>query len=194
MDTDEVKRLRWEITHCTKCNLHKCRTHAVPGEGPLNAQVVFVGEGPGREEDQQGLPFVGRAGTVLNGLLESVGLRREEVFITSVVKCRPPANRAPKRVESRICRQYLERQIALIDPEVLVPMGYWAVWDLCELFRLGDRPIGDAHGKTISIIVDGNKRIMQPTYHPAVVTHNPNMRIPLEKDFQSLIKVLGKKI
>jgi uracil-DNA glycosylase family 4 len=183
---EEERRIRWEITHCTKCDLHRYRTHAVPGEGPLSARIFLIGEGPGREEDQLGRPFVGRAGSVLNNLLESIGLERGQVFITSVVKCRPPGNRAPTRKESRTCRQYLKRQIALINPLVLVPMGQWAAWDLFELYGMEDRSIGEVHGKLFPINLNGKERIIHPTYHPAVVTHNPNMRTPLERDFQSL--------
>jgi uracil-DNA glycosylase family 4 len=186
VNTEELKGLRREITQCTKCDLHRFRTHAVPGEGPLNARVFLIGEGPGREEDEKGLPFVGRAGIVLNRLLDSIGLDRKEVFITSVVKCHPPHNRAPTRKESRTCRQYLERQLALIDPEVIVPMGRWAAWDLFELFGMADRPIGEIHGKSFTALIQGKERIVHPTYHPAVVTHNPNMREPLEQDFQAL--------
>jgi uracil-DNA glycosylase family 4 len=191
--TEELKRLRWEITHCTRCDLYLSRTHAVPGEGSPRARVFLIGEGPGREEDRQALPFVGRAGTVLNGLLDLVGLTREEVYITSVVKCRPPGNRAPTREESRICRQYLERQIALIDPEVMVPMGRWASWDLFELFGMEDQPIGEVHGKTLPVITDEKERIIHPTYHPAVVTHNPHMRTPLEQDFHALAEVVRRR-
>jgi uracil-DNA glycosylase family 4 len=193
MDAEEEGRLRLEITHCTKCDLHRSRTHAVPGEGPLDACVFLIGEGPGREEDRQGLPFVGRAGTVLDSLLESIGLEREEVFITSVVKCRPPDNRPPTRDESRTCRPYLERQLALIDPKVIVPMGRWAAWDLFELFGLQDRPIAEMHGRTLLVTVNNKERIIHPTYHPAVVTHNPNMRKPLEQDFHALEEVIPGK-
>jgi uracil-DNA glycosylase family 4 len=193
MDAEVEQQLRREITRCTRCDLHLSRTHAVPGEGPLRARVFLIGEGPGREEDRRGLPFVGRAGTVLDGLLASIGLRRQEVFITSVVKCRPPDNRAPTREESRTCRSYLVRQLALVDPEVIVPMGQWAVWDLLELLEMEDRPIREVHGKTLSVTRDGKKRIIHPTYHPAVVTHNPKMRKPLEQDFQSLGETLPPK-
>jgi uracil-DNA glycosylase family 4 len=193
VNTEELNQLHGEITHCSRCDLHLSRIHAVPGEGPSRARVFLIGEGPGREEDRQGLPFVGRAGTVLDGLLKSIGLTRDEVFITSVVKCHPPGNRAPTREESRICRQYLKRQIALIDPEVMVPMGQWATWDLFELFGMEDRPIGEVHGKILSVITDGKEQIIHPTYHPAVITHNPNMREPLEQDFQALAEVLGKR-
>jgi uracil-DNA glycosylase family 4 len=190
---EKERKLRWEITHCTKCGLYRSRTHAVPGEGASDARVFLIGEGPGREEDQQGRPFVGRAGKVLNGLLEEIGLERRRVFITSVVKCHPPGNRAPTREESRTCRQYLERQIAFIDPKVLVPMGQWAAWDLFELFGMKVLPIGEVHGKTFSVVAYGKERIIHPTYHPAVITHNPYMREPLEHDFHSLAELIRQK-
>jgi uracil-DNA glycosylase family 4 len=193
MDHEEVRHLRWEITHCTKCPLHRSRTHAVPGEGPLNARIFLIGEGPGREEDRKGLPFVGRAGTVLNELLDSIGLERDQVFITSVVKCRPPENRAPTRDESRTCRQYLKRQLSLVDPVVIVPMGQWATWDLFELFDLEDRPIREVHGETLPVSIRGESRILHPTYHPAVITHNPNMRGSLERDFLALGEAIRKR-
>jgi DNA polymerase len=190
MDHEQERRLRWEITHCTKCPLHRSRTHAVPGEGPLDTGIFLIGEGPGREEDQKGRPFVGRAGSVLNGLLESIGLDRGQIFITSVVKCHPPQNRPPTREESRTCRQYLERQLALIDPGVVVPMGQWAVWDLFELFGMEDRPIGEVHGKTFFVPMEEKERFVHPTYHPAVVTHNPKMREFLMRDFLTLREVI----
>jgi DNA polymerase len=194
-DTDTEKKeehLRWEITHCTKCDLHLSRTHAVPGEGPLHARVFLIGEGPGREEDRRGLPFVGKAGRVLDVLLDTIGLDRKTVFITSVVKCHPPGNRAPTREESRICRPYLMRQLALRNPTIVVPMGRWASWDVFEIFDMEDRPVGDVHGTPFRIVRDGTERFIHPTYHPAVVTHNPKMRSALEQDFRSLEKTIKR--
>ncbi len=195
MDAEKKEeRLRWEIAHCTKCDLHLSRTHAVPGEGPLDARVFLIGEGPGREEDRRGLPFVGKAGRVLDALLDSIGMDRKTVFITSVVKCHPPGNRAPTRDESRICRPYLIRQLELRNPIILVPMGRWASWDVFELFDMEDGPVGDVHGKPFSVLSDDTERIIHPTYHPAVVTHNPKMRTALEQDFRSLEEMIQKML
>jgi DNA polymerase len=117
-----------EIARCTKCVLHRSRTHTVPGDGPVNAEIMFIGEGPGFHEDQQGLPFVGASGKYLEELLAAIGLSRREVFITNVVKCRPPQNRDPLPGEVEICtKTYLERQIALLNPKIIITLGRYSM-------------------------------------------------------------------
>src|SRR5205807_880478 len=123
----ELQLIHSEILECTKCELHKSRTNAVPGEGPYDAKIMFVGEGPGQNEDEQGRPFVGAAGKFLTELLESIGLKRSDVFITNIVKCRPPNNRAPRKSEIETCNPYLQSQIRLINPRILCALGTPAI-------------------------------------------------------------------
>ena len=130
-----------EVRDCTRCRLHEARRHAVPGEGSPDTEVVFVGEGPGQNEDEQGRPFVGAAGGLLTELLRSIGWRREDVFITNVVKCRPPGNRDPEPDEIAACAPYLRRQLEALDPAVVVTLGRFSL----GTFMPGAR-IGTAHG------------------------------------------------
>ena len=171
-----------EATHraimtCTACALHKARSNAVPGEGSPNARVMFVGEGPGFNEDRQGRPFVGAAGQFLNELLESIGLRREDVYITNMVKCRPPNNRDPFPGEIAACSGYLDEQINAIDPDIIVPLGRHA------LARWFPR-------ETISKLRAKPKRFgaatVLPLYHPAAALHNGNLRSTIVDDFRKI--------
>jgi len=124
---DQLAALEQEVRACPLCDLSRTRKHAVPGEGPLDAEIVFIGEGPGFNEDQQGRPFVGPAGRLLNELLASINLERNQVYITNVVKCRPPNNRDPMPQEIAACAPYLERQLALIKPKVVVTLGRYSM-------------------------------------------------------------------
>ncbi|MGM0509893.1 MAG: uracil-DNA glycosylase, partial [Thermoplasmatota archaeon] len=139
---DTLDKVHEEIETCTKCPLHENRTNAVPGEGDGDADIMLIGEGPGEKEDEQGRPFVGRAGKFLDELLDSAGLNRDEVFITNVVKCRPPDNRDPKKGEIKACNPYLKRQIQLIDPDVICTLGNHATETL-----IGKKGITKLHGK-----------------------------------------------
>lgn len=188
------KDLDDEIISCTRCRLAASRQHAVPGEGPGTATVLLIGEAPGREEDREGRPFVGRAGAILTDLLSTAGLGRDEVYITSVIKCRPPANRLPKRDEITTCRPYLERQNALLRPYVIVPMGKVATDAVSTTLGIELKPIGSAHGKAITVTVPWGEVIVLPTYHPAAMTHNPRMREPLIGDFAALKVVLDNHL
>ena len=127
---NELELVHSDIMGCTKCELHKSRTRAVPGEGPHDARIMFVGEGPGQNEDEQGRPFVGAAGKFLTELLESIGLKRTDVFITNIVKCRPPNNRAPRKYEIEACNPYLQSQIRLINPRIVCALGTPAITTL----------------------------------------------------------------
>jgi DNA polymerase len=126
-ESAELATVHSEIVGCTKCELHKSRKNAVPGEGPADAKIMFVGEGPGQNEDELGRPFVGAAGRLLTELLESIGLSRSEVFITNIVKCRPPGNRAPRKPEIEACNPYLMSQIRLIKPRIVCALGTPAI-------------------------------------------------------------------
>jgi uracil-DNA glycosylase len=150
-----------EVRVCTRCRLHEGRTHAVPGEGSPDTEVLFVGEGPGRDEDAQGRPFVGESGKLLTRLIGSLGWGRDEVFITNVVKCRPPGNRDPQPDEIAACAPYLERQLAVLEPALIVTLGRFSL----GAFRPGER-IGQAHG-TSRPAVGHPEAAAFAMYHPA---------------------------
>ena len=178
----DLGKLAAEVSACTKCILHKSRVKAVPGEGPEHAEVMFVGEGPGFHENQQGRPFVGAAGQFLEELLASIGLKREQVFITNVVKCRPPGNRDPLPEEIEACKQYLDRQIALIKPKVIVTLGRFS---MARAFP--NEKISAIHGKPKKI--DGI--VYVPMFHPAAALHQPSLKRTVEEDFKKLPHILA---
>ena len=179
----ELEELHQRIAACPDCDLCRTRTHAVPGEGPPNAEVLFVGEAPGFYEDQQARPFVGPAGRFLDELIASIGLRRDQVFITNVVKCRPPNNRDPLPGEIDACRKHLQQQIELIQPRVIVSLGrYSLAW-----FFPRDA-ISKVHGQ--AKVRDGV--YFMPMYHPAAALHAGNMRKVIEEDFRKIPAVLER--
>lgn len=171
-----------EVRGCHKCDLARGRIQAVPGEGNPDARVMLIGEGPGFHEDTQGKPFVGNSGNFLTALLEKAGLKREDVFITNVVKCRPPSNRDPLPDEMDECSDYLDRQIAAIDPEVIVTLGRFSM----SRYFPGER-ISRIHGQSHQ---RGNRMIV-PMYHPAAALHQGNLRAVIEEDFAKLPKLLA---
>ena len=177
-DLDEIDRL---INGCTLCTLGSKRTMAVPGNGSRASDLMFIGEGPGYYEDQQGLPFVGRAGQLLNEMLAAIGLRREDVFVTNMIKCRAPNNRDPLPIEIRSCGPYLDRQIELIAPRVIVTLGRYST---AKFFP--DEPIGKLRGTPAS----WNGITIYPMYHPAAALRNSTIRAALERDFLKLPSLL----
>jgi DNA polymerase len=186
----ELERIEEMVRICRLCDLSSSRTHAVPGEGAPDAEVFLIGEAPGAEEDREGRPFVGRAGQILNVLLHSIGLDREKTFLTSVVKCRPPNNRDPTRKEKIICNRYLRWQLERIDPTIIVPMGRHATFCIFEMYGQKFPQISEVHGKIFTVETSGRRKKIIPTYHPAVVTHNPKLKEDLEKDFWVLGRVM----
>jgi uracil-DNA glycosylase len=172
-----------EIRDCTRCELHKTRTKSVPGEGPADARVMLIGEAPGWNEDQQGRPFVGAAGRFLEELLAKAGMKRDEVFITNVVKSRPPGNRDPLPDEIAACAPYLERQIEVIDPDVIVTLGRFS---MARWFP-GER-ISRIHGQPKQV----GRRLIVPMYHPAAALHQQALRATIEEDFGRLPKILAE--
>ena len=167
-----------EVRACRLCPLAQGRTFAVPGEGPTRARVVLVGEAPGREEDLSGKPFVGRGGRLLDSVLESAGIPRKDVFITNVVKCRPPKNRPPTHRESETCVEaHLRRQVKAIGPELVVVLGRTAARAL-----LGADSLGEVRVKVVS---RGRTKFLS-TYHPAAVLRNPRLKSTLERDFRKI--------
>ncbi|WP_447968727.1 uracil-DNA glycosylase [Nitrospira sp. M1] len=181
MTLDELKT---SLTDCQKCRLSSGRTQVVFGIGNPNADIMFVGEGPGYYEDKQGEPFVGAAGKLLTELLESVGLSRQEIYIANVVKCRPPNNRDPQADEIETCQPFLLQQIQLINPQLVCSLGNFATQTL-----LGQKiGITKVRGRTFQC----PDFTLFPLLHPAAALHQGNLRIPLKEDFQKLKQVLDK--
>lgn len=167
-----------QVSVCTKCPLYHSRKKAVPGEGPANAEILFVGEGPGFYENEQGRPFVGAAGHFLDELLANINLKRSDVFITNVVKCRPPGNRDPEPSEIETCTtNYLNRQIEAINPKMIVTLGRFSM----GLF-LPKARISAVHGKPFK----QNGRTIVPMFHPAAALHQPSLRDSVVADFKKL--------
>ncbi len=179
-----MKELDAGIRVCVKCPLHLSRTHAVPGEGPVPTDIFILGEAPGAKEDQQGRPFVGPSGMLLERSLEAAGLTRQEVYITSCVKCRPPNNRTPHTNELDTCQAaWLDRQIELLDPQIIVLLGKVALRQLLH----DDRSLRKIHGEVIER--DGREYFL--TYHPAVAFHVPETRASMEEDMAKLGQLLA---
>ncbi|MFX1606665.1 MAG: uracil-DNA glycosylase [Promethearchaeota archaeon] len=173
----QLEKLHDDIRQCTLCPLHKTRTNAVPGEGPITSGVMFVGEAPGAKEDESGRPFVGKSGELLTSMLQNIGLSRETVFITSILKSRPPKNRTPTQAEIAVCRPYLERQIEIINPQIIVLLGGVAISSL-----IGPWKVSEAHGKFYE---NGDRKYFM-TYHPAAALRFPKIRTAMREDFQTL--------
>ncbi|MCJ7694559.1 MAG: uracil-DNA glycosylase [Anaerolineaceae bacterium] len=169
--------IRERVSICEQCKLYSSRKKAVPGEGPPDAIIMFIGEAPGFHENEQGKPFVGQAGKLLNELLAAAGLNRENVFITNVVKCRPPANRDPEIDELTACKGFLDEQIKIINPAVIVTLGRFSMGNY---FVNGK--ISRIHGQPELI----NGLLIVPMYHPAAALHQPNLKNVLLEDFQKL--------
>jgi uracil-DNA glycosylase len=179
---EDLEVIAQEVRSCTKCRLHETAKHGVPGEGNSRADVMLVGEGPGYHEDVQGRPFVGPAGQLLNELLARAGLKREDVFITNVVKHRPPGNRDPMPDEKEACGEYLDRQIALIKPKLIVTLGRHSM----ASFFGPNAKISQVHGTT----KPWRDIMAYACFHPAAALHQPRFREALEQDFANLPKAL----
>ncbi len=184
---DRLSQLGEIIRACKACPLYKGTTHAVPGNGSPKAKVFFIGEAPGRNEDLQGEPFVGAAGKFLNTMLESIGLERKDVFITSIIKHRPPENRDPKPSEIKACAPYLMEQLKIIKPKIIVLLGRHAMgWFFPGLV------ISEAHGvpQQGTGIWSKSPQLFLPLYHPAAALYNPNMKKVHLKDFRKISELL----
>ena len=182
--SSELNALHTTIRGCKNCGLHATRTQAVPGVGPCPADVMIVGEAPGVNEDRQGEPFVGAAGKLLDTLLARISLSRGDVYITNVLKCRPPMNRDPMPNEAEACSPYLEQQLGLIKPKVLLILGRHAL----ERLLPGQGSISRVHG---SMIKRGDVAYI-PLYHPAAALHNGSLVADLERDFDNVKKYLDQ--
>lgn len=178
-----LQQLAWVIHGCTRCPLHAGRTRAVPGEGPPNTDIMLIGEGPGFHEDKQGRPFVGASGQFLEELLNSAGYKRSDVFIANVVKCRPPGNRDPQPEEVDACKIYLDRQIELINPKVIVTLGRYSMYRYFP-----GASISKIHGQPKRV---GNRLII-PMFHPAAALHQPRFRSLIVEDFKKLPQFIAE--
>jgi uracil-DNA glycosylase len=183
VSNDSLEKIASEVIGCPLCKLSRSRRNAVPGDGQLSSKIMFIGEAPGKNEDEQGKPFVGAAGMILNQALEKAGIKRAEVFITNVVKCRPPGNRVPENDERSICRQYLDRQISLIAPKIICILGSTAYSSI-----LGGKSITKNRGK----IMERNGQKYFLTIHPAAAIYNKNLRSVLNNDIFILSKEIKK--
>ncbi len=185
--TDERRRaleqVAAEVAVCTRCPLHQTRTMAVPGEGHPDTEIVFVGEGPGYNEDQQGRPFVGAAGSLLNDLLRQIGWKRQDVYITNVVKCRPPGNRDPEPTEIAACAPFLERQLEILDPAVVVTLGRHSL----QTFNPGAR-ISGAHGtlRPVDPVTGAPNALIYAMYHPAAALRQGSLKQTMLEDMCGL--------
>jgi len=177
----KLTELYEEIAACQRCDLAKSRTQTVPGEGPEDAEIMFIGEAPGFHEDRQGRPFVGAAGRFLEELLASIGLKREDVYICNVIKCRPPGNRDPLSDEIEACKPFLDRQIEIINPKLIVTLGRYS---MARYFP--NAQITRIHGQPKRI---GN-RIYYPMFHPAAALHQPKWRSAVEEDMLKIPQLL----
>jgi len=178
---DSLHRLSQEIRSCTTCPLSQGRIQAVPGEGPTNPKIMFIGEAPGFHEDQQGRPFVGAAGQYLQDLLISADLKREDVYIANIIKCRPPNNRDPFPNEIQSCSQYLKRQIQILQPKLIVTLGRFSM-----AYFFPKESISQIHGK----LREWKNLAVVPFYHPAAGLYRDKMRQNIEEDFKQLPRIL----
>lgn len=179
----ELQKVAEEVSVCTQCALHHSRKNAVPGEGPSNAEIMFIGEGPGFHENEQGRPFVGAAGKLLDDLLAKINMKRSDVFIGNVVKCRPPGNRDPQPAELSACSEYLERQIQAIDPKVIVTLGRYSL-----MHFMPNAKISDVHGKAMQ----AKGRLVVAMYHPAAGLHQRSLMSTIEEDFKRIPELIAK--
>jgi DNA polymerase len=184
---EQLVALFEEVKSCEKCPLHETRTKAVFGAGDANADLMFVGEAPGAEEDRQGLPFVGRAGQLLNQMLEEIGLSREDVFIANVLKSRPPGNRDPQPMEIEACRPYLFEQVRLIEPTVICTLGNFAT----KLLSGNPAGITKVRGAPQVHEISGRTVFLLPLFHPAAALRTPAVKETLRADFATLPDLLS---
>lgn len=186
IDGQAWEELRTQVSACTRCELHRGRTHTVFGVGDTSAEWLVIGEAPGAEEDRQGEPFVGRAGKLLNSMLLAIGLRREQVFIANILKCRPPSNRDPLPEEVSCCEGYLKKQIELIQPKIILAVGRIAAQNLLKT----DTPIGKMRGHRYEYPGSGIPVVV--TYHPAYLLRSPREKRKAWQDLQQAVKVYNE--
>jgi len=182
-ETFSLKMIQEKVKICQKCDLCITRKNAVPGKGNQNADVIFIGEAPGKSEDLSGEPFIGIAGKILNDALENAGLTRNDVYITNIVKCRPPKNRIPNEIEKTSCSNYLEDEIVIINPKIICLLGNTSFYSI-----LGGKEISKNHGK----FVFKDNRMYFVTFHPAATIYNQKLGKVFKNDIKKLVKELQK--
>jgi uracil-DNA glycosylase len=196
----KLAEIKQEVVACQRCSLSQTRKYPVIGEGNHKADIIFIGEAPGRQEDASGRPFCGAAGNILSEILEAIGLKREDVYIANILKCRPPNNRNPLAGEIDACVSYLDRQIEIIQPKILCPMGNFATHYLIKKYGLVDQVRKDGKLPGITILKghifeakkpDGQILKIIPLYHPAVVTYNSNLKPVLIRDYQIVVDTVA---
>ena len=186
---EKLKEIAEQVAKCTRCDLYKGATNSVPGDGDPEAKVLLCGEGPGFHEDQQGLPFVGASGRILDQLLQSIGLKRKGVFICNIIKHRPSGNRDPLPEEIEACRSFLDEQIQIIKPKIIVTLGRFSM----NKFLPGEK-ISQIHGQARFVNFLGKKYIVLPMYHPAAALRNGRIMIEVKKDFKKIKLFLEDKL
>jgi uracil-DNA glycosylase family 4 len=188
----ELERLARAIRRCKRCPLHRTRNRAVPGEGPHDAGIFFIGEGPGRTEDLKGRPFVGRAGGLLDELLSGIGLERARVFMGNVVKCRPVdargGDRRPTEEEIEACSPYLDRQLELVKPEIICALGDTATRYALKKYGLAASSIGELHGRALRI----GGALLLPMYHPSAALYRARLKASMREDFEKLKALISE--
>lgn len=185
----KLKEIAGRVAKCARCNLYKQTTNPVPGDGNPEAEIVFIGEGPGYYEDQQGLPFVGAAGKLLDKLLQLIEVERKEVFIGNVVKHRPPGNRDPLPEEIKACQPFLDEQIKIISPKIIVTLGRFSM----DKFLPGEK-ISQIHGQARYVDFAGKRYIVMPMYHPAAALRNVKIMEEIKNDFQKIPMFLKEEV
>ena len=193
MKNSKIKKLGAEILNCRKCELWKTRNKPLVGDGSINAQILMVGESPGYHEDIIGKAFVGEAGKVLDQSLEVIDLKREQIYITNVLKCHPPKNHNPNRQQIDSCIGYLYRQIEIIKPKIIMSLGKFASKEMFAKFNLDFTRISELHGKIFEIETDFGKIKIIPLYHPAVACYHNEMIEVIKEDFMKIRDELKTK-
>jgi uracil-DNA glycosylase family 4 len=189
---NQIQKITSEINQCEKCELSLSRLNTVPGEGSVDAKVVLVGEAPGKREDELGRPFVGRAGALLDSILDGVGLERSEIYILNILKCRPPKNRRPKKVEIVNCENYLMGQLVVLKPRIIAPMGNSSLSYFQRKYGLEKAVIGDIHGRSFDIKTEWGPILLFPLYHPAAAIYNRQLIEVLREDMEHLSNIMNR--
>lgn len=188
--TKTLSEISLDISSCTKCVLAESRKNTVPGEGNTFARLVLIGEAPGRKEDELGRPFVGSAGKILDQILSTVELSRDDVYILNILKCRPPGNRRPKKSEVKLCEEFLELQLSFLKPLIIASMGNSALQYFFKKFKLGKAVIGNVHGSIFIIETSWGPVKLVPLYHPAAAIYNRELLDVLKKDMKVATELL----
>ena len=191
-DAINIKNLNKSIKSCDKCDLWKSKNNYVVGNGSENSDIFFIGEAPGYNEDLKGIPFIGKAGKILDSLLHSIEIDRGEVYITNILKCRPPKNRNPLQKEIELCTKYLDKEIELIKPIIISTLGNFSSNFIFNKFKLDFDKISNIHGKIFPINSVNDKLYLIPQYHPAIAVYNPNNINILKEDFKNIKYIIDK--